>query len=583
MANERTIPISAPADLPTFTIYLDGKEMNGIYQVFNINTLKQVNRIPVANILLKDGDVAKEDFEISNLDDFLPGAEIEIHAGYHKIEEIIFKGIIIKHGLKIKKGKPSYLEIEAKDEAVKLTVGRKNKFFYDSKDSDIIQEIIGEYPRSSSNIKGTTVNHKELVQFYTTDWDYIVTRCEANGMLVFVDNGEIAAKKPELGNPALTLVYGSTILEFESVIDARNQLESIVARSWDYAKQEMIESDAQDPGYALAGDLDTATLSGVIGLGKYDLIHSGNLHDEEISSWADAAMIKTKLSKIRGRVSFQGYPSIKPGNTIELKGVGNRFNGNLFVSGVSHQINKSNFVTNVEFGISPEWFSEKQKDIQAPMAGGIIPPIQGLQIGKVTQIHEDPDGEHRVKIRIPVISTEEEGIWARYASPDAGDGRGIYFRPEVDDEVVIGFINNDPRYAVVLGNLHSSALPTPIDEAEENNEKGIVTRGGMKLVFDDNKKNIMINTPNGNEILLSEDEKIIRLTDENSNKIELSSSGILMESNKDITIKAQGDVTVESTNITLKASAQIKAEGSSGAELSSSGSAVIKGAVVQIN
>ncbi|TEB40308.1 Rhs element Vgr protein, partial [Flavobacterium circumlabens] len=93
------------------------------------------------------------------------------------------------------------------------------------------------------------------------------------------------------------------------------------------------------------------------------------------------------------------------------------------------------------------------------------------------------------------INNEEQGIWCRVASPDAGENRGFFFRPEIEDEVIIGFINEDPNNAIVLGMLHSSGKPAPITAADANHQKGIVTRSEMKVVFDDEKKSIGIETP----------------------------------------------------------------------------------------
>jgi hypothetical protein len=56
-----------------------------------------------------------------------------------------------------------------------------------------------------------------------------------------------------------------------------------------------------------------------------------------------------------------------------------------------------------------------------------------------------------------------------------------------------------------------------------------------------------------------------------------------LESAKDIILKASGDVKIEGTNIEIKASAQLKAEGGAGAEFSSSASTTVKGSLVQIN
>ena len=90
-------------------------------------------------------------------------------------------------------------------------------------------------------------------------------------------------------------------------------------------------------------------------------------------------------------------------------------------------------------------------------------------------------------------------------------------------------------------------------------------------------------TPNGNKISISDDEGAIVVTDESNNSITMDAGGITIESAGDISIKASGDVNIEGTNTNVKASAQYKAEGSAGVEMSSSATAVVKGSLVQIN
>ncbi|MNE77543.1 hypothetical protein D3C80_1738650 [compost metagenome] len=136
---------------------------------------------------------------------------------------------------------------------------------------------------------------------------------------------------------------------------------------------------------------------------------------------------------------------------------------------------------------------------------------------------------------------------------------------------------------MILGALHSSARPNPLTGANDNHEKAIVTRAGMRIHWDDDKVIATIDTPAGNRIVLSEDGKSILVEDQNGNRIELNSDGIAMESPGDITLKATGDVKIEGTNVELSANASFKAKGSGGAEVSSSASTVVKGSLVQIN
>ncbi|HKJ67726.1 MAG TPA: Rhs element Vgr protein, partial [bacterium] len=151
------------------------------------------------------------------------------------------------------------------------------------------------------------------------------------------------------------------------------------------------------------------------------------------------------------------------------------------------------------------------------------------------------------------------------------------------DEVILGFLNDDPRDPVVLGMMNSSAKPAPFTASDDNHEKGFVTRSEMKVMFNDDKKSIRLETPGGNVITLSDDAGSVVIEDQNSNKIEMASGGITIESAADINIKASGNLTIEGTNVNAKANGQFKAEGSAGAEMSTSAIAVVKGSLVQIN
>jgi len=181
-------------------------------------------------------------------------------------------------------------------------------------------------------------------------------------------------------------------------------------------------------------------------------------------------------------------------------------------------------------------------------------------------------------------------MWARLATLDAGKERGTFFRPEIDDEVIVGFLNDDPRHPIVLGMCHSSAKPAPEAAKDDNHLKGYISREKMKLTFDDEKKIIALETPGGNKITLSDEDKGIILEDQNGNKITLNDSGIKIESSKDLSLKASKDIKIEGKNVDIKAQTAFKAEGTSSAEVSGasttikgSATTVIKGGMVQIN
>lgn len=581
MNNSRTIQTSQSPDLVTFTILVAGEELSAAFQVKHITVEREINRIPFAQLIFFDGDPATQDFELSNEDYFVPGKEIEIKAGYHNDEETIFKGIVIKHALKIRANGTALL-VECKDESVKMTVGRKNAYFYENTDAEIAETLISHYGLNAA-VEATNYSHAELIQYHTSDWDFMVTRAQANGKIVVVEDGTINIAAPDLSQNAVeTIAFGATLLEFDSEIDARNQFSTITAYGWNPADQEIVDAEANAPGLNLNGNLTPSELAETIALENLELRHGGNPNSELLQQWSDAKALFQELSKTRGRIKFQGIPAVKPGVMVTLEGVGDRFNGGVFISGVRHEIVDGNWTANAQFGIHPEWFTETY-DINPLPASGLLAAVNGLQIGIVTQLQDDPNGEERILVNIPIINHEEQGIWARVATLDAGENRGSFFRPEIGDEVILGFLNDDPNHAVVLGMLHSSAKPAPITASDDNHEKGFVTRSEMKMVFDDDKKSITIETPAGKKVVLDEDAGSIVIEDDNSNIITLDDSGVTLETNGDYNVKASGDINLEGTNINIVANAEFKAEGSAGAEVSTSAIAVLKGSLVQIN
>ncbi len=582
MREQNVINTARSSDLVTYKILMDGTKISKKIQVMNILVEKEINRVPTAKIIMIDGDPATQEFALSNQDLFLPGKEIEIKAGYHSDEETIFKGLVIKHSLKIRSAQ-SYLIVECRDKAVKLTIGRKSRYFYESRDSDILEEIIDGYSLGK-DVEETNVTHHELVQYNVSDWDFCVTRAQANGKVLFVDDGKIIVKKPGFDQEEVeTISYGKTMLDFDAEMDARNQFQKVTAYSWNAAEQELLEIEANELSVRMNGNVSYPGLASVIGLENMNFKSGGGTPDVELQEWADAKSLFYQLSKIRGKVTFQGIPGIKPDTTIVLKGVGDRFDGKVYISAVRHQIAEGNWTVDAQFGINPNWFSETTEISDIP-ASGLMAAVNGLQIGIVTQLENDPEGEERIHVRLPVVDANVEGIWARVTTLDAGENRGSFFRPEIGDEVIVGFINENPNDAIVLGMMNSSAKPAPFVATDDNNEKGFVTRSEMKFVFNDDEVSMTLETPNGNKMVISDADGGIKLEDENGNRIQMNSDGIKIESASEISCKSSTDIKMESgANAELKAGAQFKAEGSAGAEVSTSATAVLKGSLVQIN
>ncbi|HEX6320905.1 MAG TPA: type VI secretion system tip protein VgrG [Burkholderiales bacterium] len=564
MPETRTLPI--PAAHREFTVKVDGEALGREHHLAGVYVTKAVNRISAARLVYLDGSASASDFPLSNAATFAPGAEVEILAGANDDPVPLFKGRVVRQGLRVRSHGASQLIVECRHAASRLTVGAKNAFFFAQKDSDIIAALL-DAAGLDADVEATTVSHAQQVQFRASDWDFLLTRAEANGRLVFTNDGRVAVRAPRLsGRPVCTLHYGATILELDAEIEARAQYAAVKSLTWDPAQQAMLEVEAADPGIAGPGNLASGELAQVAALPGYELRHAA-LAEDEAQAWADAQWLKSKLSKVSGRAKCEGFAGVNPGDLVELSGVGERYSGTVFVTGVRQDFDATQgWKTHLQFGSVDKWAAEEHA-VSPPKAGALLPAVNGLQIGTVAS-NEDPDGEHRVRVRLPLVNAQADGVWARVASLDAGSDRGFFFRPEIGDEVVVGFLEDDPRRAVVLGMLHSSAKAAPLQASDDNHEKAYKSRAGMRLYFDDDRKIVLLETPAGNRLTFSEEDRGVKLEDQNGNLIELTPAGIRIESPK---------------ALELKGGTRLKLEGQAGAELKSPATTKVQGSLVQIN
>jgi Rhs element Vgr protein len=594
-------PIHSKVDLPTFTILVEGQEIKESYGVKSIYIEKAINKISFAKVILFDGDPSEEKFDISESDDFEPGKSIKIKLGYHSTEEDSFEGVITAQNIEVKSYSHkinSHLIITCHDKAFKMTVARKSANFKDKKDSEVISSLINDYGLSKT-VGATTYKHANLIQYNCSDWDFMLSRADANGLVVLNDAGKLTVDKPEVnGSEVLDLNYGTNVMDFEAEMDSRYQYDTVTFNSWDGTQLKLNSGVGTEPTINDQGNITAKKLAETGDKQKIDISTSAPEDSSLLKEWANSHLLHARLAKIRGYVSFTGSTEVNPGKLIKLEGFGARFNGTAYVSKVIHEISNGFWKTEAGFGLDPKTFTDNGQ-ISGPGALGLLPEISGIHTGTVKKIDTDPDGEYRVQVDLPMIKESGEGVWARLSNLYASSDVGMYFYPEVGDEVILGFLNNDPRFAVILGSLYGKKNKPPFTPDDKNQNKGIVTKNKMKLTFDEEKKIVVIETPGGQKVTLDDENKALKLEDQNDNSIKLDDSGITLSSKKDISfsakgkvsldatgnieISSKGDVSMKGNNIKSKANIALSAEGSASAELKASGNVTVKGAMVMIN
>jgi Rhs element Vgr protein len=347
----------------------------------------------------------------------------------------------------------------------------------------------------------------------------------------------------------------SEIYDFEIELDATRQYAGVEGVAWDVKHRQMAPARKARPVRLAQGNLDGDRVARAVGFPACRLSDPVDLPPDELQAWANARLARSRLAMIRGRIAVAGVGDVKLLDVIEIAGMGQRFNGRTQVTGLCHRLDEGGWRTDLQFGLPPDVFC-RQDDVPDVPAAGLLPAVRGLQVGVVDKFEEDPDKLLRVRVTLPGIGDNAEAVWARLAAPDAGQGRGYYFRPETGDEVVVGFFNDDPRYPVILGALYGPKNSPPKDlpaPAEKNAHRAIVSRKGTTVGFvDDDKASVFIVTASKNKLLLDDGKEMVQLTDQHGNTVTMDKSGIILKSQGDVKIEAAGNVEIKGAKVDVK-------------------------------
>ena len=234
-----------------------------------------------------------------------------------------------------------------------------------------------------------------------------------------------------------------------------------------------------------------------------------------------------------------------------MRSIGDRFSGRYYITASTHIYKADAYMTS--FSVTGRHPHTLYQLLEREDRGG-----RGVVVGIVTN-NDDPQGQGRVKVKLPWLAEDEESTWARIASPMAGQDRGFYFLPEVNDEVLLAFEHGDIHRPYILGALWNGRDSPPEANSTVLNGSGQVvqriirSRAGHTIILDDTSGGggITIEDSAGNKIVI----------DSGSNGMQLEMSG-------DLEIRSQGRVTID---------------GQGGVDITSSGNVNVRGSTINLN
>jgi uncharacterized protein involved in type VI secretion and phage assembly len=526
---------------------------------------------------------------------------------------VIMDGEITSVALEFSSVVPSgqiYAVVQGYDHSHRLHRGRKTKSFIQNSYSDIASKVIQD-AGLLARVDATSGVHDYVVQSNQTDWEFLWQLAHRVGYQVYADGDEVHFKKPqEDRGVTVELNWGVDISQFRSRSSLAFQDSTVTVRGWDAKEKRAIVGKAETgTGGPNIQDSRSGAQQAKSAFNESSLL----VADKPVDTQADAeAMAQSVVDALTGTfiqaegVTDHGMSSIVPGVKLNINGIGKR-SGEYYVTATTHRYSgHEGYTTSFVVGGPRSHTLTDYLDGGSGKSG--LSRVQGVVVGLVSN-NNDPDGLSRVKLQFPWLDETLESDWVRIAFPGAGAERGMYWLPEVQDEVLVAFEHGDIHRPYVLGGLWNGQDKPPdgsnssaVGGDGKVNLRSIRSREGLGIIISDEsgKKSIEMTDGDGdNKITIQSDDKVIEIDSNGAIKITGAQGKITVEG-QDIEIKSSSNLTLDASanldisagaNLTMKGGAntsveagiQMAIKGTATTTLEASGMTEIKGAMVKIN
>ncbi len=461
--------------------------------------------------------------------------------------------------------------------------------FQNMTDSDIVKKIAEEVGVTLGIVDDSRIVHEYIFQSNQTNIEFLYYRAALIGFELFIRDGKLYFRKPKPDNEELTLQWLKDLHSFRVSVDSATQVKEVEGKCWNYKEKKTDKHKARvakiptETDHGLGSHINEKLINGKTVTSQI-VVPLNNLEACRAATDSLCNELGGKFVEAYGKC--EGNTKIRPGRIVKLESMG-QHTGKYYITETRHLFCDGDYST--EFGVRG---SRGLNALTSSMSHMQLQPGQTFLVGIVTD-NEDPNGLGRVKVKFPTLTEEHTSNWARLVAPGGGAGRGIYWMPEVNDEVLVCFEHGDIHRPYIIGGVWNGKDPTPRSIEDTVADSGVRVRGsqtryGHKEWFVDEDKGsekrgyyVQTGTGSGHWLRYNDTEQYIEIETIGHHKIRLDDKGKFVE------IKTSGgqsfrlDDTTSSTSINSSGNLNINAQGN--IDIKASGTISINGAMIKLN
>ena len=373
---------------------------------------------------------------------------------------------------------------------------------------DLINQIVGDL---NINVEAHTSGPvwQRLVQFRQSDFDMIAEVAERCGLYFTLRDDTLHVMTLEGFGSDVELKLGESLLEARIEVNTDLTCKTVSTTGWDPLRVEQHEGKASEPRVGRGIDVQIEATK-VGGTGERVLVDQAVANDLQADAIAQAELDMRTAKDVTLWGIAEGNGELRPGTPVKIENIAKPFTGRYVLTSVDHSFDSvKGYISTIS---------------SAPPAPSKRARATGAALGIVTQV-DDPEGYGRVRLKLPTYNNVETD-WMGVVTPGAGLGKGLLALPDVDDTVLVLFIDGDPAQGVVLGGLYGMMTREEWDWGVEGSEV----------------KRYTLRTPGGQRVRLDDAKQILRVENSDGSYIEMSPEKVMLHAQRDMDIEAPGRI-----------------------------------------
>jgi uncharacterized protein involved in type VI secretion and phage assembly len=510
----------------------------------------------------------------------------------------------------------SQLRIRGYDRSHRFTRGTQTRTFGDANpqgagisDEQIINTIVGETDgvtgKSVDTSGMSSVKYNYVMQYNQSDWEFMWSRARQLGYQVYVEDKTLYFQKAdthrgsESDKPA-KLIWGLNLGSFEPRLSTMGQLSQVTVKGWDPKTKKAIEGVNTSVTDKNLAEIGFGKKGSELMEAAFKTDAGGSVVDYPILT-VDQAKVIAHSRHMEAESGFvkadgqcrEGDPRLIAGRIVEIENVGERFSGKYYVTEARHEWLGGQYL--VRFSVTG-YNANTLRNLLHTDDEDEANRVFGVVTAKVTNL-EDPEELGRVQVMFPWLpkykDSDLSSNWARLAVTSAGTERGVFFVPELDDEVLVAFEHGDLNFPYIVGALWNHKDKPPegtagilADDKKKVNQRVMRSRSGHLIVLDDKEGEeqivIMDKTASNSITINSKDNS---MTIKAGGDLIFEAGGkFIMTSTGDFSLDSKGKGSLTTTmdmNIEAKQKASLTGGVTGGLELASTGT-TLKGTKVDV-